>query len=186
MKKKILQIGAPVLEQEAKQIKKSEIKSPEIQGLIDDMIDTCRANIDNTAGLSAPQIGESKSISICRRFDIGEDVDIWEVMINPTIISNSSETTTFWEGCLSIGTGDKTIYGPVARPKRVKVVYLDREGEKKSLEGEDFFSHVIQHEVDHVNGVLFLKYVPNPYKNLWLSKDLDDYLDQYGEFPSIS
>ena len=150
------------------------------------MIDTCRADIDRTAGLSAPQVGESLAISICRRFDIGEDIDEWEAMINPKIVAKSNEKTVVWEGCLSIGVGDKAIYGPVTRAKKITVEYLDRKGKTRRLDAVDYFSHVIQHEVDHNSGILFLKYVPNPDQNLWLSKDLDEYLDEYGEFPIIA
>lgn len=181
---KIRQIGDPVLEQVAKPVE--DIMDSKIQKLVDDMIETCRADIDRTAGLSAPQVGESLAISICRRFDISEDADDWEVMFNPEITAKSSEISTIWEGCLSIGTGDTALYGPVTRSKRVEVSYTDREGVRKKLKGEDYFSHVIQHEVDHTRGILFLKYVPNPDKNLWLSKDLDRYIDSYGEFPPIA
>lgn len=183
MKLKIIQIGDPVLEQEAKLV--NDIKDVKIQSLIDNMLDTCNVDLDKTAGLSAPQVGESLAISICRRFDISDDSTEWEVMINPKIVAKSSEKSTMWEGCLSIGVGEKTLYGPVTRAKRVTVEYYDREGEKRKLDGEDFFSHVIQHEVDHVNGILFIKYVPNPDQNLWLSKDIDSYLDKYDQFPPV-
>ncbi len=183
MKLKIIQIGDPVLEQKAKPVK--DINDPALQTLIDNILDTCNFDLDKTAGLSAPQVGESLAVSVCRRFDISDDSVEWEVMINPKIIANSSEKSTMWEGCLSIGEGDKTLYGPVTRPKRVTVEYLDRAGEKKRLTGEDFFSHVIQHEVDHVNGILFIKYVQNPDQNLWLSKEIDNYLEIHDTFPPI-
>ncbi|MBD3280453.1 peptide deformylase [Candidatus Dojkabacteria bacterium] len=184
MKLKIRQIGDPVLETVAEKVKDPTNKY--VQKLIDNMIDTCRADINRTAGLSAPQVGESLAISICRRFDEGEDIDKWEVMINPEIVSESSKSTTVWEGCLSIGVGDKAIYGPVSRPKHITVGYLDRKGRKRSLDAKDYFSHVVQHEVDHVNGILFLKYVQNPDQNLWLSRDLDDYIERNEAFPPIA
>ncbi len=185
MKLKILQIGEPILEQRASKVKQKEIKSKKIQALIDNMLDTCRANLERTAGLSAPQVGESLAISICRRLDIDENADEWEIMINPKIIAKSEEETIMWEGCLSVGVGDRALYGPVARPAEVVVEYLDREGKKKEIEGKEVFSHVIQHELDHLEGILFLKYVPNPDENIWLSKDLDEYLAKFGEFPEI-
>ena len=184
MKLKIRQIGDPVLESVAKRVEDPKDKT--IQQLIDSLIDTCRADIDRTAGLSAPQVGESLAISVCRRFDLGENVDNWEAMINPEIIAESSKLSTVWEGCLSIGVGDKAIYGPVKRPKHVNVRYTDREGQKKELAASEYFSHVVQHEIDHVNGILFLKYVQNPDQNLWLSKDLDKYIDEHGDFPAIA
>lgn len=178
---KILQIGNPILETKAKQV--DDIKQAKIQKLIDDMLDTCIAKSDKAAGLSAPQVGEPLRISICRRFDLSEDSDEWEVMINPELISESSDTSVVWEGCLSIGVGAKALYGPVIRPKKVRVRYQDREGQTKELDGENYFSHVIQHEIDHLNGILFLKHIKNPDKNIWTSKELDNYIAEYNGFP---
>ncbi len=183
MKLKIIQIGNPILEQKAKRVE--DVKSEGVQKLIDDMLDTCRANLERTAGLSAPQVGQSLAISICRRLDIDENADEWEIMINPKIIAKSEDETIMWEGCLSIGVGDKALYGPVARPKQITVEYLDRKGNKKQMDANDVFSHVVQHEIDHINGILFLKYVPNPDENIWLSKDLDGYLEKFSKFPEI-
>lgn len=183
MKLKILQIGNPILETPTKRVE--DHKSKTIQKLIDDMIDTCRADIDRTAGISAPQVGKSLALSICRRFDKGDEIDEWEVMINPEIVGESVEKTVVWEGCLSIGKGDKAIYGPVSRPKEIKVRYLDREGKNQELLAKEYFSHVVQHELDHLNGILFIKHVPNPEQNLWTSKELDKYLENHGEFPKI-
>ncbi|KKQ35402.1 MAG: Peptide deformylase [candidate division WS6 bacterium GW2011_GWA2_37_6] len=183
MKLKVVQIGDPVLETVAKEVK--DFKDPEIQKLIDNLLDTCNSEIERTAGLSAPQVGKSLRISICRRFDIDEDSKEWEVMINPEITSKSGEKSIVWEGCLSIGVGDNALYGPVARSKRIKVKYFDRDGKPKQLPALDYFSHVVQHEIDHLNGILFLKYIKNPDKNLWTSKELDKYIDRHGQFPDI-
>jgi peptide deformylase len=181
---KVVQIGEPVLESVAKDVK--NVQDPKIQKLIDEMLKVCIAEIDRAAGLSAPQVNEPLRISICRRLDLSEDSKEWEVMINPEVLSKSSETSTIWEGCLSIGIGDNALYGPVTRAKRIKIKYLDREGKTKEIEGVDYFSHIIQHEIDHLNGVLFIKHINNPDKNLWTSKEIDRYLDNYGDFPQIS
>ncbi len=183
MKLKIVQIGDPVLEQKANKIK--DFKDPKLQELIDNMIDTCNAELDKTAGLSAPQVGIPVAVSLCRRFDKGENSKEWEVMINPEITSKSTQLSSVWEGCLSVGKGDKTLYGPVTRSRRVRVEYFDRKGQSKSLDVVDYFSHVVQHELDHLEGILFIKHVPNPDQNLWTSKELDDYLERYSEFPPI-
>jgi|GEM_PF-500366 len=180
----VIQIGDPILEASAKRVE--DLKKPEIQKLIDDMLETCIHEKERAAGLSAPQVGQSLQISICRRFDKSDDSDEWEVMINPEITSKSSETSTVWEGCLSIGANSKALYGPVARPKRVRVEFLNRVGKRKLIDAQDYFSHIVQHEVDHLNGILFIKYVPNPDKNLWTSKELDKYIEEYSEFPEIA
>jgi len=113
MKLKIVQIGDPVLEQKANKIK--DFKDPKLQELIDNMIDTCNAELDKTAGLSAPQVGIPVAVSLCRRFDKGENSKEWEVMINPEITSKSTQLSSVWEVCLRVGKGDKTLYGPVTR-----------------------------------------------------------------------
>lgn len=181
---KVLQIGNPILETVSKKV--TQIQDKKIQNLIDGLIATCRKESDRSAGISAPQVGENLRISICRRFDKGDNVDEWEVMINPEIVAKSSEISTVWEGCLSIGVGDNALYGPVERPKRIKVKYLDREGENKEMEASDYLSHVVQHEIDHLNGILFIKHVSNPDKNLWTSIELDEYMEQNGDFPIIT
>ncbi|HEC66644.1 MAG TPA: hypothetical protein ENI23_15315, partial [bacterium] len=92
------------------------------------------------------------------------------------------KTSTFWEGCLSIGVGKDSLYGPVTRSRKLEVEYLDRKGKKKKKKFTDFMSHVIQHEVDHLNGVLFLSHIKKP-ENVWKSLDLDKYLKEHKEFP---
>lgn len=171
---KIIQIGDPRLEKKSNKVE--SIRSSKTQKLIDNMLTTVNQNADHTAGLSAPQVGELQNIFLINRFDIVDENDpeakpIWEVMINPEIIwRNDEEFTTFWEGCLSIKEGD--LFGEVERAADVEVKYFDREGKEKKLKASDFFSHVIQHEMDHLEGVLFLKYVKDPTK-LYSGKDLD-------------
>jgi peptide deformylase len=189
MKRQIIQIGSPRLTQKCKIV--TDLKSKETLQVIEDLLDTCKANKSIAAGLSAPQIDYDLAICVCRRVDLEENNkkvasnDLWEIMINPKIINKSEKESLFWEGCLSIGKGKKLIYGPVYRPDQVEVEYLDISGKKKTLSGTGFFSHLIQHELDHLEGKLFLSYVSNP-DNLWLSSDLDKYLDQNGTYPTIS
>lgn len=172
MKKKILQYGNPILEQRSEEIK--EFDTPELKNLVTDMLDTLNARGNTAAGLSAPQIGILKRVAICRRMDLEEeDVNkdpVWEVMINPVIKVTSKETTTMWEGCLSINQGD--LFGKVTRPKDIKVEYYDITGKMKSLNATGYFSHVIQHEIDHLDGKLFISYVPNP-SELYTSEEMD-------------
>jgi peptide deformylase len=193
----ILQIGAPQLTEKSRELNLTEISSEKIQNLIDDMIHTCHLDIDKTAGLAAPQIGENVQITIIRRVDVEEkekspkkkldSIDLWQELINPEIISTDpdGEESMIWEACLSIGEGPKQLWGPVWRPRRVKIKFLDRFGNENFLEADGFFSHLIQHEIDHLQGILFTKYVKNPEQNLWLSKDFDEYLSKYGEYPNI-
>ncbi|HEX9804763.1 MAG TPA: peptide deformylase [Candidatus Dojkabacteria bacterium] len=168
--KQIIQLGDPVLEKQSIEIE--DVNSKEIQELIDEMLRIVEVKEESTAGLSAPQIGKNLRVAICRRMDLKDEDENprWEIMINPKLIYKSPETTTFWEGCLSIKKGD--LFGRVTRPKRVTVEFLDRKGNSKTLDADEYFSHVVQHEVDHLDGILFLKYVLDP-KELYTAKELD-------------
>lgn len=182
----ILQIGDKRLNEKSVTIKKSEIKSKEIQKLIDDMQDTLNVDPDSSAGLSAVQVGVLKTVFIFRRIDLEEEGDapIWEVAINPELKILSKKLNVDWEGCLSIGVGDNRIFGPVARASKVEMTYLDREGEKHTLKADDYLAHILQHEDDHLNGLLFIKYVHNP-RNLWKGGELEEYIEKTGEYPAI-
>ena len=189
MVKNILQIGETILKTKTKQV--VDVNSKETKQIIRDLLDTVIENADISAGLAAPQIGYNKAICICRRVDLEEsstenlpNEKLWEVLINPQILSRSKEYSSEWEACLSIGIGENNIWGPVSRPREVKIEYLTQKGKKKTLNAKGFLSHVVQHEYDHLQGVLFIKYVDNP-ANLWKLKDLNDYLDKNDHYPEI-
>lgn len=173
--KKILQYGSPILETPSKDVE--DINNPKVQSTINEMLKILKVEAERSAGLSAPQIGELLNIAVCRRTDL-EKSDLetnpaeieWEVMVNPKIIKKSSTKSLQWEGCLSINDGD--LFGKVERPKEVEVEYIDILGKKKKLGAVDFFSHVIQHEVDHLHGVLFIKYIKDP-SDLYTSDELE-------------
>jgi peptide deformylase len=201
MQLEILQIGDERLLTPSKKIENFTDKG--LQKLIDDMIDTCEQGKKYTAGLAAPQVGKNIQLTIVRRIDLEGDVrkkrkkgeyeqtreeslKLWEPLLNPRIIiKDREEESLVWEACLSIGKGKKQLYGPVFRPSWVEMEYQDRNGETKKIRGEGFFSHVLQHELDHLKGILFTSRVADPDKNLWLSKDLDDYLKEYDKFPEV-
>jgi len=166
---KIIQYGNPILEERSLEV--TDYNNKEIQNLIDEMLKVLDKEKDHSAGLSAPQVSNLLRIAICRRTDIEEKLvgkakkekitnPDWEVMINPELVYTGKEISINWEGCLSINYGD--LFGKVPRSKEIEVKYLDRVGNYKNLKAEGFFSHVIQHEIDHLNGVLFLKYIPDP------------------------
>jgi len=185
---KILQIGDKRLFQTAKAV--TELKSTRIQQLITDLLDTCMKGEKFTAGLAAPQVGQHLRISVIRRVDLEEKnvkpEELWEVLINPRIINqDKKEETLMWEGCLSVGVGKKMLYGPVYRPNFVEIEYEDRAGQTKRLAGTDYLSHVVQHEIDHLNGVLFISKVNNPENNLWAIKELDKYIKKNNRYPEV-
>ncbi len=129
----------------------------DIKNMAKDLLDTVKVAKDpEGAGLAAPQIGISKRIVVVRNFfenplhpeEIHSDDTI---LINPKITFFSSETEIDWEGCLSVP--DK--YGLVERSKKIKVSYKDLEGNNQKIKAEGFFARTIQHEIDHLDGILF-------------------------------
>jgi len=189
MVRQILQMNDPILNTKCKLV--TEFGGDYLQNLVDDLLDTCKEKEAISAGLSAPQIGVSLQVCVCRRMDL-EDLseqpippeNLWEVVINPKIIKTSNVYSTYWEGCLSVGEGPNGLYGPVERPDSIEIEYQDILGNKNHLKCKGFFAHIVQHEYDHLNGIIFLKYVTNP-SDIWLSKDLDEYYQKHNEYPPI-
>jgi peptide deformylase len=101
-------------------------------------------------GLAAPQIGISKQIAIMNP-EPEDDTKLIK-MINPRIVAASKETAKIDEGCLSV----PGVRGDVERPERVTVVYQDESGKEHTLEAEGLLARIVQHELDHLNGVLFI------------------------------
>lgn len=116
-------------------------------------------------GLAAPQVGELRRVIV---MDVAEEQKTGSalLMANPEILTRSEETFTYSEGCLSI-PGQ---FAEVTRPKRVRVAYIDAEGKRQKLEAEDLLSSCIQHEIDHLNGVLFVDYVSKLKRDMMLKR----------------
>ncbi|HAU66510.1 TPA: peptide deformylase [Candidatus Uhrbacteria bacterium] len=128
----------------SKKVVLEDINSARIQTLIDDLIETMK--IENGIGIAAPQIGIHEQIIIV---DDGHEP---VVLINPNIISRSSTMIDFEEGCLSL----PGVYGIVQRHKNVEAEALDRQGNPVLIKGEGLLSVVLQHETDHLEGILFI------------------------------
>ncbi|MDD7910080.1 peptide deformylase [Pseudovibrio exalbescens] len=128
----------------------------EIRQLADDMLETMYAAPG--IGLAASQIGVLKRIfvvDVAERGEGEEDKKEPRVFINPEITWSSEETAPYQEGCLSI----PEIYEEVQRPIAIKVSYLNRDGEACELEADGLLATCIQHELDHLDGVLFIDYL---------------------------
>jgi peptide deformylase len=186
---KILQLGDPRLEEKSKKVENA--LSEQVQSTVNDLIELCKENEKIAGGIAAPQIGINQRIFVVRRVDLEEKYKgdkekvkgkLWEVFINPKILKEGDRKETFWEGCLSVDNGQT--YGPVERASYVKVEYTDRDGNKQVTSASDFLAHEILHEYDHLEGILFVKYVKNP-KNLWKDKDLDAYIRRHGDVPPV-
>lgn len=139
--RKIVTYPAEILEQDCKQV---EVFDKKLVKILNDMYDTM-IEFDGV-GIAAPQIGIDSQIAIV---DIDDEHGTIE-MINPRIIETSGEQTGP-EGCLSF----PGLYGEVTRPFYVKIEAFDRKGRKYTLEAEDFLARAIQHEIDHLSGILF-------------------------------
>jgi peptide deformylase len=147
---KVARMGHPVLRAKARALERAEIKSAAIQRLIDDMFETMAEY--HGVGLAAPQVHEDVRLFVATLDVHDEETDSDPVVvINPEITVIDGEIAEDWEGCLSI----PDIRGLVPRPREVKVQAYDRRGERIELRARDFPARVIQHETDHLDGVLF-------------------------------
>lgn len=148
---KIRTLPDPVLRQKAKKVTKID---GSIQKLIDDMIDTIHAA--SGAGLAAPQIGVLLRLAVIEL--PGEDVI---TLINPEIIKRQGERTV-QEACLSV----PGYQGEIKRAVMVKVKAQDRQGREIRLKGEELLAQTLEHELDHLNGTLYIDHIESPDK-LW-------------------
>ncbi|MGH7503757.1 MAG: peptide deformylase [Longimicrobiales bacterium] len=150
-------LGDPVLRRKAAQV---QTVTPEVRALIADMFDTMYA--EDGVGLAAPQIGVSERILV---IDTREDGSTPIALVNPVLVEASEETEKEDEGCLSLpGLNDI-----VERSLRVIVNGLDREGKPQRIEAEGLLARALQHELDHIDGILFIDRV-SPLKRQMLLK----------------
>ena len=153
-------MGHPVLRAKARALDKSEVRSAAVQKLIDDMIETMHEY--HGVGLAAPQIHESVRLFVAALdhgpADDAGDEDTDEAsqpepiaIINPEITVVGGDIVEDWEGCLSI----PDIRGRVPRAREIRVRGFDRKGDRLEMRAQGFAARVIQHETDHLDGVLF-------------------------------
>jgi len=149
---KVARIAHPVLRSPAKPVPKAAFKDPLFQKLVDDMRETMYEY--EGVGLAAPQVHEGLRLAV---IEVAADEErskaevAFVVLVNPVITPLGEEKANGWEGCLSI----PDLRGVVPRFKRVKLEALDRDGKPYSLEAQNFFARVIQHECDHLDGFVY-------------------------------
>jgi len=149
---KVARMGHPVLRARARTLDRIEIKSAPLQKLIDDMMETMTEY--HGVGLAAPQVHESLRLFVAlidQQERRSETASRPVAIINPEIAIVGSDTVDDWEGCLSI----PDIRGIVPRAREIRVKGFDRKGGKIEIPAHDFPARVIQHETDHLDGVLF-------------------------------
>lgn len=146
---KVSRMGHPVLRDKARALDPREIKNPVVQKLIDDMMETMVEY--HGVGLAAPQVHEGLRLFVAA-LDSGESDESTPIaLINPEIAPIGAETVDDWEGCLSI----PDIRGKVPRAREIRVKGWDRKGDRIELRAANFSARVIQHETDHLDGILF-------------------------------
>lgn len=148
----------PILRKKAENLNAADFSDKKIQKLISDLAETMRAK--EGAGIAAPQVGESIQICLINKdfnaLNPGHDL----VLANPSWQKASLFKTLDEEGCLSV----PEIFGQVKRCKKIKVQAFDESGRPLKFTASDFFARVIQHEVDHLNGILFIDKAKNLHK----------------------
>ncbi len=149
---KIARMGHPVLREVARKVEVTELKSPAFQKLIDDMIETMREY--EGIGLAAPQVHEKVRLALIGIDEGRGDNHSIRVLpvVNPEVKPIGSDTAEDWEGCLSL----PKLRGRVVRPERIQVKALDRRGNRIDMDLEGYPARVAQHEIDHLDGILFV------------------------------
>ena len=157
----ILEIGHPVLRERAREVSAEELASDEIQALIDTMIETMRSA--NGAGLAANQVGRALRIAVVEvrpgnpRYPYKPPIPL-TVIVNPVIEPLGDDVVHLNEGCLSV----PDLRGEVPRHVSIRLRYLDRDGAEQEHVRRGLTAGTFQHEVDHLDGVLFLDRVSDP------------------------
>jgi peptide deformylase len=146
---KVSRLGHPVLRTKVTEVSRDLLATQGIQTLIDNMIETMYEYIG--VGLAAPQIHESLSIAVIESRSPRGDIPL-TVLVNPVVTVMDESLLEDWEGCLSI----PELRGRVPRYRKLRVDAMDRNGKQVQLVAEDFFARVIQHEVDHLMGHVYL------------------------------
>ena len=183
---KSTQFGNPVLRLPARRLTKKDILSDEIQTLIADM----RFTIEKRkmgVGLAAPQVGVSIALSVIAIKPTPNRPDIErfdQVIINPEVIETFGRKQKMWEGCISSGTANNTLFAQVPRYKKVKLKFYDEKGRLQEEVLKGIAAHVAQHETDHLNGILFVDRVKDP-KTYIMAGELRKKLKAEKKKPSV-
>ena len=139
----------PILRKVSLEIKADDICSPAVQNFLKDMEETMKKN--DGAGLAAPQVAKNVRIIV-----VGYN-DKTNFLINPRITKKSWAKETEEEGCLSVlNEKGEIIYAPVERHKKISCIYFDEKGQIKKIAAERVLARVLQHEIDHLDGILFI------------------------------
>jgi peptide deformylase len=151
---KVARLGHPVLRQKAEPVPVGEIRTAAFQRFIDDMVETMREY--DGAGLAANQVHTLKQVAVIEveanpRYPEAAAIPL-TVLINPVVTVLTDEREDGWEGCLSV----PDMRGVVSRATTVRLECYDRDANRVNIVAKDFFARVIQHETDHLHGIVYL------------------------------
>lgn len=155
--------GNKILREEMRRISPKEILSNEVQALIENMNYTLHEK-KYGVGIAAPQVGARIALSVVgiKPTPTRPNIEPFNaVLINPTVAETFGDTEDMWEGCISSGEGESTLYAKVPRFKKIRLQWLDEAAKEHDEVLEGFVAHVAQHETDHLNGILFVDRVEN-------------------------
>ena len=160
---KVARLGHPVLREKCRDLTTDEIRSPAMLALIDDMRATMAEY--GGVGLAAPQVHEPIRLALVEFAADGERYETEQaqpllVLFNARVTVLDETRSGFWEGCLSV----HGLRGYVERTSRVRVDYLDSEAREQSISAEGFLATVLQHELDHLDGTLYVDRIEDPSK----------------------
>ena len=150
---KVARIGHPVIRRPARDLTRDELRSPDLQRLVDDMEETMHEY--EGVGLAGPQVHLGLRIAVIQvpGSDARSIAEVpFTVLINPRVTPLGDDKVDGWEGCLSV----PDLRGLVPRWKRLRLEALDRRGKPYTVDATDFFARVIQHECDHLDGSVYL------------------------------
>jgi len=167
---RILKMGDPFLRKVSRPVKKEEIKSPQIKSLISNMFTTLKST--GGLGLAAPQVGHDLQIVVLEALDLGFDIDPIPrtVLINPLLEFHlKHERIKMIESCLSV----PGFVGIVHRYNNTLVSFLDEDGKEKKIASYGYLSGVMQHEVDHLHGNLFIDQMKLNLHDLYLMEEFN-------------
>ncbi len=175
---KIARLGHPAIRAGGDIMTAGECANKDFQTFLDELVDTMREA--NGVGIAAPQVGVRRRAIVIEvdpenpRYPGFPKVPL-TILINPQIVSHSSETEEDWEGCLSV----PDLRGRVPRWRTVHIQGIDRQGQTVEFKAEGFFARVLQHEIDHLHGKVFLDQLPDlstlthlqEYQQYWVKGD---------------
>jgi peptide deformylase len=149
---KTVQAGNPIIHTKSREV--ADVSSTETKQVIRDLVDTMRK--EDLVGMAAPQVGENVRIFVTEVRETEyrkEGTDELRVFINPKVISVSEKVSDGYEGCGSVASAQ--FFGPVERPDEIAIAATDENGSQFTHKADGLLARVIQHEIDHLDGILF-------------------------------